>query len=234
MMKPTMDEIRLVRPFLDSLTTQELIRLADNYGIDIPPNLERIFVIEELLDYARGENSEREGETQALVETTDLETAPIPRQYNITFIDVMIRDPLWAFVFWEIKAHDKDMYEKDPLFSGYVLRVNPMNKNKVALKEKSFTVPVESNDTARYLGFRQEQDGCFQVELCVTWGEKGEVLAASRTFCLPKLPDKAVFAEEYPESQVPSLPILSGVNDFRILRDADSQTRPRFSDGESG
>ena len=44
-----MDVTRFTRVFLDSLSTDELVKLADSHGIDIPPDLERIFVIEELL-----------------------------------------------------------------------------------------------------------------------------------------------------------------------------------------
>jgi hypothetical protein len=230
-----MSDLHLARPYLDSLTTGELTRIADNCGIDLPPNLERIFIIEELLDYARAEEEDDE-EEEGLIETTDyLETAPIPRQYNITFIDVMIRDPLWAFVLWEVKEHDKDLYEKDANFSGYFLRVNPVGKDGVLLKDQGFTVQVDSKDTARYLGFSEggmvhPQGGFFQIELCVGLGETGEVLALSRIFGLPKLPGRALLTGGIS----PSLAALSGSEDFRILRNADRQQRLRFNCGESG
>ena len=38
------------KAFLKSLTTRELQKLADSAGIDIPPDLDRIFIIRELLD----------------------------------------------------------------------------------------------------------------------------------------------------------------------------------------
>jgi hypothetical protein len=244
MMKRYMSDIHLARPYLDSLTTGELTLIADNCGIDIPPNLERIFIIEELLDYARAEEEEeREEEEEDLIETVDyLETAPIPRQYNITFIDVMIRDPLWAFVFWEVKEHDKGVYEKNTDFSGYFLRVNSVGKDGVVLKGQGFTVQVDSNDTARYLGFSEggptgEQSspypvegpgGCFQIELCAGLGEGGDVLAVSRIFSLPKLSGRAVL------TGASSLAALSGSEDFRILRNADRQPRLRSHGGESG
>ena len=44
------DDARLNRPFLESLTTAELIQLADRTGIDVPPGLERIVIIGELLE----------------------------------------------------------------------------------------------------------------------------------------------------------------------------------------
>jgi hypothetical protein len=39
------DTPQLSRQLLESLSTGELIKLADDCGIDIPPGLERIFII---------------------------------------------------------------------------------------------------------------------------------------------------------------------------------------------
>ena len=39
----------LTIPYLESLSTGELIDLAVKNGLDIPPGLERVFIIEELL-----------------------------------------------------------------------------------------------------------------------------------------------------------------------------------------
>jgi hypothetical protein len=232
-----MEYIHLVRPYLDSLTTRELARLADSYGIDIPPCLERIFIIEELLDHARAEE-EGEGEDGGLAEAPYyLETAPIPRQYNITFIDVMVRDPLWAFVFWEIKEHDRALFEKESEFSGYCLRVIPAGQGGCA-PDRSYTVQVDAGDTARYLGFSdyppegRQGEGGFRVELYVGMGGKSEVLAVSRVFYLPKLPNQAVLHENAEISRS-SLPFLSGANDFRILRNMDRQPYLRCSCGGS-
>ncbi|MDR3173708.1 MAG: DUF4912 domain-containing protein [Treponema sp.] len=229
MMIPHMDHLPLARPYLDSLTTQDLARLADKCGIDIPAGLDRIFIIEELLDYERTEEEEQETE-ESFSESPDyLETAPIPRQYNITFIDVMVRDPLWAFVFWEVKEHDRENFEKNPDFSGYFLRVSPAGNFRGDL---SFTVQVDSGDTARYLGFSEYppegiREGAFQVELCVGFGESWEALALSRSFRLPRLQKKVILEQDLP----PSLPLLSGLNEFPILRNADRMSHLRFSAG---
>jgi hypothetical protein len=225
-----MDHLLLARPYLDSLTTQELARLADNCGIDIPADLDRIFIIEELLDYKRTEEAEQEAE-ESLTESPDYsETAAIPRQYNITFIDVMVRDPLWAFVFWEIKEHDREAFERDPDFSGYFLRVSPAGER--APRDIFFSVQVDNGDTARYLGFSEyPPDGLrgedFQVELCAGFGGRWEVLAFSRTFRLPKLQEKTILSREETET----LPALSGLYDFPILRSADRESHLRFTGG---
>lgn len=222
----------LARPYLDSLTTQELALIADDCGIDIPADLDRIFIIEELLDYQRAEEAEQaEGEEDLSESPCYPETICIPRQYNINFIDVMVRDPLWVFAFWEIKEHDRDMFEKNPAFSGCFLRVSPAGEGKA---QGDFTVQVELGDTARYLGFsgylpEGRGGGCFRVELCAGFEGRWEALAASRIFRLPALQERVFPAQE--GAAPPSLPVLSGLNEFPIIRNADRLGNFRFSGG---
>jgi hypothetical protein len=223
----------LARPYLDSLTTQELALIADDCGIDIPADLDRIFIIEELLDYQRTEEAEDKGEEDLSESPYYPETASIPRQYNINFIDVIVRDPLWVFVFWEIKEHDRDSFEKNPAFSGCFLRVSPAGEGK-ARGENSFTVQVDAGDTARYLGFSEylpegRRGGAFRVELCAGFEGRWEALAASRIFRLPELQER-----EFPRQEgaaPPSLLALSGLNEFPVIRSADRLGNFRFSGG---
>ena len=181
-------ETAMPRTYLESLTTSDLIRMADNLGIDIPPDLDRIFIIEELLEIASLDDTiddvpdlqtitaedpkvKTEGSPSAeqnIVDSGLAESVPLPKHYNITYIEVMIRDPLWAFVFWEIKDQDKDHYEKAQDFEGYYLKVSPCgNKNQkkslelsnpVAEAEGVFMVPVTPADTAWYLGLSPAGD----------------------------------------------------------------------------
>ncbi|GHV57517.1 DUF4912 domain-containing protein [Spirochaetia bacterium] len=231
---PVMDE-QLKRPYLESLTTGELVRIADSFGIDIPPSLERVFIIGELLDVASGEDA---GERAAdVLEAADFrDSAPLPMQYNITFIEVMIRDPLWAFVFWEIKGSDKDFFEKEADFGGYCLRVNPIGNGGAVHRENSFTVSVGNDDTAWYLGFPPGQfetnahvfaEVRYQVELCVLRKFEKVVLAVSPLFSMPKLLNP-------PRNGEPGwfnpLARLSGAEDFRVIRNADRLHRLKYGE----
>ncbi|AEF85246.1 conserved hypothetical protein [Treponema primitia ZAS-2] len=228
-----MDELYADRSSLESLTTNELIKLADTHGIEIPPGLDRAIIIEELLEaLSETEGGENTKAPVPLVERRQMASAPLPRQYNITFIEVLLRDPLWAFAFWEINAHDKEINEKAPDFGGYCLRVVPVTAaGKVPStlpSESSFTIPVGPGDSAWYLGFPPE-GGSFTVELCVMRGSGSYVLAVSRLFRLPKLPEI-----RYRESPAP-LPLqrLSGIDDFPILRNTQRLSRlPKHSNAK--
>lgn len=224
-----MDVTRFTRVFLDTLSTDELVRLADSHGIDIPPDLERIFIIEELLEIGSRDDREDGFGTEGTPGGADgfPEPVPLPVRYNITYIEVMIRDPLWAFVFWEIKSHDRDIFEKSPDFDGYRLRISPWG-TPANDDAGAFTVPVGNDDTAWYLGF-PPPEGRYRVELCAVWTHGETVLAVSRPFMPPKLlspPNQGEMEEVYRNP----LSVLSGAGDFHVIRSTDRRSRMKNRD----
>jgi hypothetical protein len=223
------------RSYLESLTTRELIRMADREGIDIPPDLERVFIIQELLE---NDSLEVSPEPE---ERGKLSPVPLPKQYNITYLEVLLRDPLWVFAFWEIKRHDKELFENSGDFEGYCLKVSsagsglsPGRKTsgeRAFLPETVFTVSVGTEDTAWYLGF-PPQGGEFYVELCVRLRNPREpgrdemdlllkTLAVSRPFFMPRLFNPP----ENEEMLKNPLIRLSGAENFSFLRNTDRSLR---------
>ncbi|MCL1992205.1 MAG: DUF4912 domain-containing protein [Spirochaetes bacterium] len=202
---------RLTKCQLEGLSAGELIKLADSYGIDIPASLERVFIIGELLEAdldtaeESGLSADSAGKPPSFgndikVRHGSAESVAIPKQYNISYIEVIIRDPLWAFVFWEIKEEHKQAYENAPGFEGYCLRVVPLNsggapENALPSGEESFTIAIGLNDTARYLGFPQDKSGMepaaqdaggrgFTVKLCAMQNGHEATLASSMPFVM--------------------------------------------------
>jgi hypothetical protein len=237
-----MNKSSFTRVSLESLTTGELVNLADHHGLDIPPGLDRLFIIGELLEIATEdapEEAEAPAEGALVMETSFLESVPLPKQYNITFIEVMIRDPLWAFVFWEIKGFDKEVFEKAPDFGGYYLKVSPWEESRRNFPrsegEAAFTVPVEVDDTARYLGFppageaEDERNNRQKVELCAKRGAGEFVLAVSNPFRLPSLSRFPAGTEQEENCTRYKNPLirLSGSGDFHILHNLDRLSRPK-------
>jgi hypothetical protein len=223
-----MDGCRFSRSYLESLSTRELTALADKPGIDIPPGLERVFIIEELLDLENDDDPLPEQNAPLLPAAGYLEPVPLPKQYNITYISVLIRDPLWAFVFWEIRAADKDLHEGAAGFEGYYLKVVPLGNAGGG----PFTIAVGAADTAWYLGFSPE-GGRFRVELCALRKGAELVVAVSPPFRLPKLlpPPGGLGTEPAPPRDgrdglcSPGLAALAGLDDLRVLRNNDRLSR---------
>jgi hypothetical protein len=196
--------------------------------------LERVFIIQELL-----ENDSIEEPPQP-EERGRLSPVPLPKQYNITYLEVLLRDPLWVFAFWEIKKYDKELFENSGDFEGYCLKVSsvepPVSGRKMpgeraVLLETVFTVSVGTEDTAWYLGF-PPQGGEFYVELCVRLrnprdpGRDGtdlflKSLTASKPFSMPRLFNPS----ENDETLKNPLIRLSGAEYFSLLRNADRFSR---------
>jgi len=279
LVRPQEDGQKVTRAHLESMTTSDLISMADNLGIDIPPDLDRIFIIEELLEIASPDEAVEDaagasdapdtpGAVSADVsavpaasseaDMTDsglVESVPLPKHYNITFIEVMIRDPLWAFVFWEIKAQDKEHFEKAQDFEGYYLKVSPWVVPAASVSvtapdklparagdsrldtetEGVFTIPVSPNDTAWYLGLNPTME---QGKSCPAQSQndqkqyKVELCAGMRgseTVLAVSTPFRLPHLHELPTGGEYSLIRLSGYGDFRILRNNERIIRAKRS-----
>ena len=235
-----LDELTL--PYLESLSTGELIDLAVQKGLDIPPGLERVFIIEELfyLDHeaegaaAQGAGAQGVGAKNAhhdinqVDEKHDVfkEYAALPKQYHLSFIEVLVRDPLWAFAFWEIKTHDRAHYESMAGFNGYCLRIMPFKEGALEADDTaSFIVSIDIDDYARYLGFPADGGRRFKVELCMQSYENYNVLAQSLPFTLPRLIEPA--SNELTAMYRNPLTRLSGIERFSLVRSEDRQLRSR-------
>jgi len=232
------------RIWLESLSTDELIKYADSYGVDIPPELERIFIIEEILEAANTDIQEPEDPIE--VNPSYSEPALLPKQYNISYVEVIIRDPLWVFTFWEIKGHDREIHENAKDFQGYFLRVVQLNKKgkELELNDNLFTVSVSREDSARYLGFAGEiinsadsdsetsadskpkkdsshKPNRYVIKLGVIRGNSELLIASSAPFILPTL------SENNNITGMIRNPLLrlSGVQDLTVIKSKDRNTR---------
>ena len=218
-------------PYLESLSTAELVELAGRNGLDIPPNFERVFVIGELLELglanARWDERLREVGDEAAwgdpsgegtIEPREIvDVAELPEQYGSSYVDVLIRDPLWVFAFWEIRKQGREPQDDE---AGYCLRIVPLRGDDLLADiAASFTVAVGAKDTSLYIGIPDEDGRCFRIELCVKQGDGQAVLAASHPFRLPRPvapPDgdpRAVYGNPLAE--------LSGVRCFPLVRSVD-------------
>ncbi|MDR2193446.1 MAG: DUF4912 domain-containing protein [Treponema sp.] len=229
-----MKSTELSRTYLESLTTEELIVLADRFDIEIPPDLAWNFIVEALLeikpvrrmdasdDRARmGRGAQQE---KAKDDTADY-AVPLPEQYNISFIHVLIRDPLWVFVFWEISSRAKELFEYKNEFkpksdyNRYYLKISPMEDS-----QKAFIIRIRPTDASWYVGI-PEAGRSYKAEVCLLANKKEIVIASSDVFTMPVLFEPV---KRYTGGQIGAfgsydndfnpLQALSGVNDFTILR----------------
>jgi len=240
-----MDESVTTLPYLEGFTTSELYSLAEDYDIEVTPGLGRTSLIEEFLDtvpclslykkeIAVKEADIPEPECLQLLPAKNTSEAPLPgklpMRFGFTYIDALVRDPFWVYVFWEISAIEKRKIEKYEDFSSYMLRVRLINckfgsRNLVTSK-------IKSHNSARYINFPAEYssgkfcpEGCnsnecsYIVELCAVYKDSERILAVTKPFRMPALLPQP--GEKGSKILKAPIMILSGIRDLNIIRNMD-------------
>jgi len=196
--------------YLESLSTSELVELADRNGLDIPPGLERVFVISELLDLERYAHRD-EGDEERDVKFGGL--PELPSRYGVSRVDVLVRDPLWAFAFWECK---RPAPNRNGAAADLFLRVVPLRGSDLrADGEAALEVAAGREEGSLYVGIPCEMGRDFRIDLCARQGAGAAALAASAPFRMPALADAR---------EAGALALMSGAQGFPTARSAG---RPR-------
>ncbi|MBR4373990.1 MAG: DUF4912 domain-containing protein [Treponema sp.] len=200
-----MDTKILSRSYLETLSSSDLIALADDYGIDIPDNLSRRFIIGELLELSEELNGENANPDSAISELSDLSDEEasalpeslksglnenLPETFNETEIDFVFRNPVWAYVFWDIKAADLKKMKADEDFDGVVLRVSYFNSKEATAPVYGFDVNVSLEEHGRFVMLAvnkptEHESRYLRIDLVAVYGEKSESIALSRKEILP-------------------------------------------------
>ena len=216
---------------LDALSLDELYALADKTGIDLPPGLERPFVVEEILGALEDDSADRratQGEAVHIDEkkysglrmgdvVADFDfDEPISARYNETMIRTIVRDPSWAFSYWDISDSELEALKGEDPTAGLFLRVAEVGPvdGRAEVRREYFDIPVADNDLQWYINLPRSGVR-FHIDLCARRsGQSGRirVLARSNDAESPRqslaAPAKAFDPQTY------ELLALSGVEDL--------------------
>jgi hypothetical protein len=200
---------------LQSMPTADLKIFARNVGIDFPGNILRdalIEIIADTLDEAAREKSERNnllvlGEEKKYEISDDVELGaassplyPIPEHYHKTEGVLMVRDPNWAFAYWEIAEQRRAELESEPGLLQLVLRVhdvelvdfNGSNSNSY------FDIPIQFSDSSWYI-YLPHPDCSYLFELGYLNRQGYRILARSNAIRTPRGSRSAPQGPQEPE-----------------------------------
>ena len=218
---------------LDILTLDELYALADKTGLDLPPGLERPFVVEEILEVLEEDSEDRreaQGEEVHIDEKkysglrigdfdADIGLGDsLATRYNETMIRAIARDPSWAFAYWDVADADIEMLRGDEGAAGLFLRVaeiGPHGEHGDSQREY-FDIPIADNDLQWYINLPRSGVR-FRIDLCARRGGqagKFRVLARSNEVESPRQ-SLAASAETLDPSSCELL-ALSGAEDIPL------------------
>jgi hypothetical protein len=182
---------------LDALSLEELYVLADKTGLDLPPGLERPFVVEEILDALEEDSEDRreaQGEAVHIDEKKysglrngdyDLQSGmgeTIELRYHETMIRAIVRDPSWAFAYWDVSDTELDSLRGDEGSAGLFLRVAEIGSGEQGEAHKEyFDIPVADNDLQWYINLPRSGVR-FRIDLCTRRnGQNGKFRILARS-----------------------------------------------------
>jgi uncharacterized protein len=227
---------------LSGLSVDALYALADKMALDLPPELDRVFIIEALLEAFEEDNEDRKALGDAAVHIEEkkysgseldeidasIDAAPcLECRYNETVIHVIVKDPEWAFVFWDISDDEFDFLKEADGFSCLFLRVikEPGFDGKGTA---SFDVVVGNDDDHWYL-FLPEEDQSYRIDLYARFGTKSRLLTHSDVIRTPR----ALVADSFSslEPSATELAMLSGVASLEIVEVPEERHPSRILSG---
>ena len=204
-----MNEEKINRAYLETLSFPDLVELADEYGVDVPEDLDRRFLITELLELAE-ENSRDEdyGMVISSGEAMSMDTH-LPKTYNETQISCILRNPVWAFVFWDISENDLAMLKSLPEYS-LALRVCILGAANDLNPVEVFEIEVPKSINEQYVLIPSGRR-FIRIELVYTSGTVREVLAFSSVVNIPKGSEFVENNQPGAANKFPDIIKLSGI-----------------------
>jgi uncharacterized protein len=192
---------------LERLSMASLRRLAHQYEVDVPGEITRDELIELVIEAIEENRAEREsvnanpvsiGEKKYELFLDELEKeesreagcafdgCQLPSRYNETRVVLLLRDPAWAYAYWDI--HDGvvcGVREQDE-YAGLCLRVFELAHQDDDLKRAthSFDIPIGFHDTNWYINL-PTQNAYYRIELICEFGGIETVLSTSNTVLAP-------------------------------------------------
>lgn len=150
-MKRSVTQNNFSKSSLETLTSSQLIDLADEYGIDIPDDLNRRFIIAELIEVFN-EMNEKTNFKETIKESNDATeniSKELPLTYNETKIDIVLRNPVSIFVYWDFN----EVQLKQILASkiNVYLKVSFFNELTEEKPDDSFDIQINYEDREQYI-----------------------------------------------------------------------------------
>lgn len=212
------------RAYLETLSFSDLSNLADEYGLDVPENLDRRFLIAELLEIA--EESDNFEDEMIISSETELESKNLlPKNYNETQISGVLRNPAWLFVFWNISESDQQLIKSLPDCS-LKLRICSMESPKEQVPVEAFEIQIGTDTQEQYVLLPKGQN-YIKVELVYVTASTGKVLAFSPIISIPQGSILVNDLQPGMESEYSEILQLSGLG--KVVTDQYKNHRHSFS-----
>lgn len=191
------------RETLSDASFEALLRVADRYGVDVPEDVSRDELEDLVIEAAQEswEEHRRANNHHVRIEESkydiqldgELQGAPygedidLPDSYNETRVVLMLRDPSWAFAYWDIQESERSDFRRSPEFEGLLLRVYSLEAPDQSIEQcrASFDIPISIVDNRWYINL-PEQLSYYRLSLVGVMQGGERVLALSNVIAVPR------------------------------------------------
>ena len=185
---------------LEVLSLEALQELANGNEISFSPNTSKEALIELILEEEAEEKSDRANSNNAAMRVmekkfditkdeaeTDSSEFELPESYNETTITLLLRDPLWAFAYWDLKEADVETIE-NLSDARLLLRVYQVDDsaNGASDRTEPFEIPVKITDRRWYINLPKSGLN-YSLEIIVRNGQDEWVLCESNSVESPTI-----------------------------------------------
>lgn len=215
---------KLSRGFLETLSSIELIRLADEYGIDIPDDLSRQFIIGDLIQLGE-ELEQSESAKESIVLSSDENTMNVntlPKSYNETKVNIVLRNPVSLFVWWDLSEAVLEKIEES--FGTFSLAVYFFEDERDEKLCETFDIRISPEDREQYVIIPAGKK-FVRVDLVCECDGKKSPLAFSQLLPLPQTP-QIVLMRPGEKLDIPPIMEISGANE--MVREHYNEYRQSF------
>ncbi len=193
----------MIRRRLEELSPEALLMVASRNGIDLDPDLKRDQLVDELLEIItenREEQRRNNSSTVRMQQTkyvilrddespgpgTAVEETDLPSGYEINRIVLMLRDPRWAYTYWDLSSAKRAAYRSSSRFDGLFLRVLELegDEDQELRIRESFEIPVQLADSSWYI-YLPHQAASYRIQLVARNNHRRELLAVSNRVYAP-------------------------------------------------
>ncbi|MFQ3621519.1 MAG: DUF4912 domain-containing protein [Spirochaetales bacterium] len=196
------------RERLEALSNEALRKLAILEGLEVPEDVERILLIDALLEVLEEKQEEQEIRNNSLMQVSQkkydltfldfdtLEGEPFeiifPICYHETKIQFLLRDPFWAYVYWDVKGGSLSALKKEieaEKVSLRIFRLKGQTSNQKTFQdniEDFFDIELGTNDYSWYVNL-PIQDAYYCAGLVLATKQKECMVAQSNIQYVPPI-----------------------------------------------
>ena len=195
----------MARDRFESLSDERLHSLCDEYDVEADEchsREEMIETLREAIRETRVDHDASNNDTMRVEERKydissgelaadyrhgpDYGEADLPERYNETRMVLLLRDPAWAYAYWDVRDEHMDEAINEPGFAGLSLRLVEMDNTDMDdhTVVDSIDIPVQPQDKRWYINLPQ-LDTNYYTELVAHYEENWSVLARSNPVSVP-------------------------------------------------